>query len=900
MRTGITRERKRTAYSLAIGLSLACALASASADVARVAVPGEPSVAGMTLAAAGTPRPNEVLHINFALKSAKKADLPAFIASQHDPNSPNFRKWLTPVQFGQRFGAPLADVQAVAAYAAAQGFKVTHVWENHLFVAADATVAQVQKAFGVTIAGYERPADLVAKGEPETFYAPSGSVTLPADVAARVDNVVGLDNLLQLHPKLMRKQSQQGPGVPTPVNPPRPPSASPQFSGPMAPADVSTFYGLDAFHNAGTPIDGDGQNIAIVSPTNYNFQNNIDFGNQWGLSGWTVWWVNVDGGSSDPVDGGNNLEACLDTEMMIGQAPHSTIWVFQFPNNGGDYIDVYNTLSSSSYQGSGTANIQVVSQSWGGGEPTPVSTYRAFMNDIDTALGQLNAEGVGFYNSSGDTGGVPIWPSTDPNATAVGGTDNLVDNSNGTYNSEQGWSGSGGGNSIYYGLPSWQTGPGVSNGYNTGMRQVPDISADGGPTPGYWVRADNSSGTPSWYQVWGTSASSPLWAVANLLLDQETNNYYGLTQWHSGSLNPELYWIGTNLNAYRSTLPGAFVFHDITTAESGSPYPCTDAWDYVTGWGSANFYKLWTDYNELWVGYDGRYGSISLSDGAGTQTQFNNLTTYSINTPYGCGGPADAPAGTLDVNIDGTDNYFGMGSLPVGYLWPNSGIISTGFSVGSHTITQSITLSSYAWTQTTTLSTKTFTVNAGVTGLTLSPKSVFGGSKATGTITLSAAAPRAGVVVSLASANSAAKVPASVTVAAGKTTATFTITTSVVSAVKSGDISASYSGSTASADLTVKPNVITSFRISPTSVVGPASATGTVTLGTKATSAVKVTFAVANGGVTVPTPASITIPVGSSTGTVTIKTKATKKKVVASVTASALKTSFKSTLTVNP
>jgi len=88
----------------------------------------------------------------------------------------------------------------------------------------------------------------------------------------------------------------------------------------------------------------------------------------------------------------------------------------------------------------------------------------------------------------------------------------------------------------------------------------------------------------------------------------------------------------------------------------------------------------------------------------------------------------------------------------------------------------------------------------------VSPASVTGGSSAQGTVTLSAAASAGGASVSLASGNPAvASVPAAVTVAAGSTTGFFIVTTSSVSATTGVTISATYSGTTRNATLTVDP-----------------------------------------------------------------------------------------------
>lgn len=90
-----------------------------------------------------------------------------------------------------------------------------------------------------------------------------------------------------------------------------------------------------------------------------------------------------------------------------------------------------------------------------------------------------------------------------------------------------------------------------------------------------------------------------------------------------------------------------------------------------------------------------------------------------------------------------------------------------------------------------------------VSAVSVNPASVTGGSPATGTVTLTAAAPAGGASVTLSSSRAAATVPASVTVAAGATTATFTVSTTTVSAATTASITATYGGASRTATLTV-------------------------------------------------------------------------------------------------
>src|SRR6267142_3354546 len=124
-----------------------------------------------------------------------------------------------------------------------------------------------------------------------------------------------------------------------------------------------------------------------------------------------------------------------------------------------------------------------------------------------------------------------------------------------------------------------------------------------------------------------------------------------------------------------------------------------------------------------------------------------------------------------------------------------------------------------------------------LSSLSLNPTSITGGNSSTGTVTLSGPAPAGGAQVALSSSNAAAaSVPSSVTVAAGATSAIFTVSTTAVASQTAVTISATYSGVTKSASLTVKPAppppvTLASLALNPSSVVGGLeSSTGTVTL----------------------------------------------------------------------
>jgi hypothetical protein len=193
-----------------------------------------------------------------------------------------------------------------------------------------------------------------------------------------------------------------------------------------------------------------------------------------------------------------------------------------------------------------------------------------------------------------------------------------------------------------------------------------------------------------------------------------------------------------------------------------------------------------------------------------------------------------------------------------------------------------------------------------VSSLSLSPTSVIGGSSSTGTVALSGPAPTGGVQVVLASNNGAASVPSSVTVAAGATNATFTVSTSAVTSATAVTISAAYGGVTRTASLTVAvaaapppPPTVSSLSLSPTSVIGGNSSTGTVALsGPAPTGGVQVVLASNNGAASVPP--SVSVPAGATSATFTVNTTVVATSAPVTISAFYGGVSKSATLTVTP
>src|SRR5262249_37770485 len=129
-----------------------------------------------------------------------------------------------------------------------------------------------------------------------------------------------------------------------------------------------------------------------------------------------------------------------------------------------------------------------------------------------------------------------------------------------------------------------------------------------------------------------------------------------------------------------------------------------------------------------------------------------------------------------------------------------------------------------------------------------------------------------GSTVTLSSGDASATVPATVKIASGVMSATFTIpTTPVGTTAGPFNISASYQAVTLTAPLTGQEATVSKLAVSPATVVGGVSSTGTVTLtGAAPAGGASVDLASANAAASVS--ASVIVPAGSLSTSFTITT----------------------------
>lgn len=359
----------------------------------------------------------------------------------------------------------------------------------------------------------------------ERFHLPAGPVSLPADLHAVVESVLGLDTRPVARPRLVRVRF-----APT----------RPGF----LPNQVAQLYGFP------TAPTGAGQTVALLefgggfqaSDTNSAFH-------AMGLPPPRVTAVPVDGASNQPnVDQGADGEVALDIQVVGGAAPGTHIAVYFAPNSEAGFA---NAISAASHDQ--TNKPSVISISWGGAESQWSSQGTATINSL---LQDAATLGISVFAACGDalaTDGMDdgkahvVFPASSPWAIGCGGTQ--VTTSGNAIADETVWndgtSGTGGGISDLFPVPDFQksvTLPPSANGSGGGGggsgRGVPDVAADASPETGYTIVVDGRQGVTG-----GTSAVAPLWAGLIALVNQKAPHPAGFflpTLYRTGGLTRQI------------------------------------------------------------------------------------------------------------------------------------------------------------------------------------------------------------------------------------------------------------------------------------------------------------------------------------------------------------------------
>ncbi len=566
---------------------------------------------GRDLGRAVADLPMERIQMQLSSSPEQQAALEQLLADQQDPASSHFQEWLTPEQFGERFGAAQQDVDSVVGWLQDNGFRVDAIGRGRRTLEFSGTASQVERAFHTQIRQYE------VNGE--RHIANSTDLEIPEALAPVIAGVASLHDFR--HKPMHQVLGQAA----TPAT-----NLSGGAHG-LSPYDFAAIYNVTPLWNGN--FDGTGQTVAIAGRTNIKLSDVATFRSTFGLPGNNTQVV-INGRDPGIVSAGEETEADLDVEWSGAVAKGATIkFVVSASTNASDGVDLSNQYIVNH-------NVApVMSVSFGACEAA-MGTGNQFYNSL---WQQAAAQGISVFISAGDSGSAGCdnpgsrTPATHglavnglastPYNVAVGGTQFADTSSPATYWNtandshyasakgyipENVWNESAyttanatgnnlyagsGGVSAIYATPAWQTGTGVPTGdpgaTTQHHRYLPDVSLTAAGHDGYLVYQEGGL-----YLVGGTSASSPAFAGLMAIVDQYTGGRNG---------NP-------NTRFYSLAAQAPAAYHDVTTGTiavpcaGGSPgcstaapasnvgvmtgYAAARGYDLATGLGSVDAYAM--------------------------------------------------------------------------------------------------------------------------------------------------------------------------------------------------------------------------------------------------------------------------------------------------------------------
>ena len=566
----------------------------------------------------------------------QESELTRLLDEQQDKGSPIYHKWLTPEEFGKRFGPADADIQSVTTWLQTHGFQVNNVSKGRAVIEFSGTADMVQTAFHTQIHQY------VVGGA--AHWANATDPQIPAAFTPVVGGVWSMHNFRK---KPTLRMSQEHFPLTYPAGSSKPVATAPGGFHFLSPGDFSLIYGINPVYQAG--INGNGASIAVIGRSNFNYVDVYDFHSIFGLPGPNLTFA-LNGPDPGNLGGGEEAEAVLDATWSSSIAPSAlTVFVLSSSTDTTDGVDL------SALYAVDNNLADVMTESFG--------ICEAFVSNAEktgfSALAeQAAAQGITYIVSSGDTGSAgcdnlgettatgPISVNalaSTPFNVAVGGT---IFNESGhpstywsasttapvtalKYIPENVWNESctsatcgnnaniaagGGGPSSFFPKPNWQTGSNLHIP-NDGFRDIPDVSLTAALHDPYLLCLAGSCSQQGFLiGIGGTSASAPSFAGIMALVNQKLAQVNQSGSGRVGNANYALYRLAnaqtlSQCNASSTTTSPAStcVFNDVTVGNNAVPGEPTNTkftaavgYDLATGLGSVkvnNLLNAWAAIN---------------------------------------------------------------------------------------------------------------------------------------------------------------------------------------------------------------------------------------------------------------------------------------------------------------
>ncbi len=520
--------------------------------------------------------PAAIITVNVWLKLQNQQKLDVLVEHQKQKSSPSYHRWITQDELNADYGPTQQEVNAVESFLSRKNLTVLSVAENNLYIKVQGAAAVIQQAFNVEIHAYSM------KG---THYrSNTGDPSIGDPAGAHVVAVTGLDDY-GFEPNFALPVSPEGiPARPMPLTSSpngvffegqcfRGVETDTFTSGGTtaiytgnrygaditntalghlppcgySPSEVQTAYGLNTLYAAG--LNGSGETIVITDAFGSATiaQDAQVFSEIYGLPPVNLHIAKAPGLSNNPFGVARNwdLETTLDVEWAHAIAPGAAIVLVEATDRSSldeaiNYAVVHhlgNTISNS------WSSIE------GLGNP-------AQLDRVNRILEMAAAQGIDVNFASGDFGDETVqvgfksvdFPASSPFATGVGGT-SLALNPDKTMAFQTGWgnnltriaqtnalhnapvnpplhlgfqSGAGGGASLTFARPSFQSGLNVPGS----TRLVPDIAMLADPFTGAEF-IETLNGQLSVGVVGGTSLATPLFSGIMAIAAQKAGHGLG-------------------------------------------------------------------------------------------------------------------------------------------------------------------------------------------------------------------------------------------------------------------------------------------------------------------------------------------------------------------------------------
>ncbi len=345
-------------------------------------------------------------HLLLVLKPTpeEEARLERRIDEMHNPDSPEYHRWLTSQQLGSAFGASQQDLATLTQWLQGHGFTINRIYQNGLVIDFAGTARQIREAFRTEIHNLVLP-------DGEKHLANVRDPQIPAALAPIVEGVASL------HDFFPRPHSVQlGPVAYDRASNKWTPRFDIKYKGDtfhvVSPYDFATIYNVSPLWDRG--FTGKGVTIALVEVS--NLANPED----WSTFRKTFDLTKFSGGNfqqvypncRNPGQNGAEIEAALDVEWSSATAPDANIVLSACANSrtvSGLDLAILNLLD--------LQPPDIISDSYGLCETVTGQTELALENreaQIATALG------VTFFIAQGDSGADECAPVERPFYSILG------------------------------------------------------------------------------------------------------------------------------------------------------------------------------------------------------------------------------------------------------------------------------------------------------------------------------------------------------------------------------------------------------------------------------------------------------------------------------------------------